>query len=58
MLDDILAGIDVHLPPDRRGLHMGELLEAGTWPLGRRLAHQRDPAGTPPITIDSDGTVF
>jgi hypothetical protein len=57
-LDEVRDRLDAHLPERRRGLTMGELLEAGTWPLGRRLALARDPAGTPPVPIDSDGTVF
>ncbi|MGD1861357.1 MAG: URC4/urg3 family protein [Leptolyngbyaceae cyanobacterium] len=36
-----------------------KVLEGGTWAAGRRLAKQRRPdTGAPPITIQSDGTVF
>jgi hypothetical protein len=37
---------------------LAKLLEGGTWAAGRRLAGQRRPGGAPPLTIDSDGTVF
>jgi hypothetical protein len=57
-LDRIAATIDDHLPADRQGIGMGQLLEAGTWPLGRRLAYERSPDGHPPIAVASDGTVF
>ncbi|MEL6246852.1 MAG: URC4/urg3 family protein [Cyanobacteria bacterium J06648_16] len=35
-----------------------KVLEGGTWTAGRRIAKQRRPDGTPPITLQSDGTVF
>ena len=40
-------------------LTMSQVLEGGTWKAGRELAFKlRPPAGTPPIIIESDGTVF
>jgi hypothetical protein len=38
-------------------LPLAKVLEGGTWALGRRLAQQKR-SGTPPIQIESDGTVF
>jgi len=36
-----------------------KVLEGGTWAAGRRIAkHRRPNSGAPPITIQSDGTVF
>ena len=36
-----------------------KILEGGTWAAGRRIAkHLRPQTGAPPITIQSDGTVF
>lgn len=35
-----------------------KILEGGTWAAGRRIAKQLRPTGAPPITIQSDGTVF
>ena len=36
-----------------------KILEGGTWAAGRRIAkHLRHQTGAPPITIQSDGTVF
>ena len=37
---------------------LAKILEGGTWSAGRRLARERRPGGMPPITLDSDGTVF
>ncbi|EDX86246.1 conserved hypothetical protein [Synechococcus sp. PCC 7335] len=35
-----------------------KVLEGGTWAAGRQIAKQLRPMGAPPITIQSDGTVF
>ena len=35
-----------------------KVLEGGTWAAGRRVAKTLRPTATPPITIQSDGTVF
>jgi hypothetical protein len=37
---------------------LAEILEGGTWAAGRALAFQRTPTGSPPLHLDSDGTVF
>ena len=41
-----------------RDLPLARVLEGGTWAAGRRLAAEHRPGGAPPITVDSDGTVF
>jgi hypothetical protein len=38
-------------------LPLAGVLEGGTWAAGRRLAAERRD-GAPPLTVDSDGTVF
>jgi hypothetical protein len=48
---------------ERRGLTIDEfplarVLEGGTWAAGRLLARDRRPDGSPPIAVESDGTVF
>ncbi|WP_370328082.1 DUF1688 family protein [Euzebya sp.] len=57
-LDHIAVHLDRHLPEERRGLGLAQILEVGTWPLGRRLAAERRPDAAPPIAVESDGTVF
>ena len=37
---------------------LAKILEGGTWSLGRKLALQRRKDGSPPLQIQSDGTVF
>jgi hypothetical protein len=48
---------------DRLGLFedvlpLAKVLEGGTWAAGRKLAAERRAGGTPPIRVESDGTVF
>jgi len=47
----------------QRGLTIDEfplarVLEGGTWAAGRRLAREKRADGSPPIAVESDGTVF
>jgi uncharacterized protein DUF1688 len=37
---------------------LGGMIESSTWAAGRRAAEERRPGGAPPISIESDGTVF
>lgn len=39
-------------------LPLAKVLEGGTWSAGRRIARERRPDGSPPITLLSDGTLF
>ena len=43
---------------DARALPLAKVLEGGTWSAGREIARERRPDGRPPITVQSDGTVF
>jgi hypothetical protein len=55
LLDEVAAGVRSALV--RPDLPMAAVLEGGTWAAGRALAaQQRD--GRPPLTVESDGTVF
>ena len=53
--DDIRASL--HSNTDQV-LTLAQILQGGTWSCGRRLALKRDPNGSPPLRIQSDGTVF
>jgi len=58
LLDQIAEHVRLHLGIDAQRLPLVKVLEAGTWFAGRRLAAERRPGGGPPITVESDGTVF
>jgi len=58
LLDQIAEHTRLHLGMDAARLPLVKVLEAGTWFAGRRLAATRRPGGGPPITVESDGTVF
>jgi hypothetical protein len=60
-----IAILDRLAPLVRRSLDLTEaelslasILEGGMWALGRQLALERRPVGSPPLSILSDGTVF
>ncbi len=58
-LIDRLAGI-IRQMLGRNALNfpLACVLEGGTWLAGRRLAREIRPDGSPPLTVQSDGTVF
>lgn len=58
LLDHIAATIRQTLNLDATHLPLVKILEGGTWAAGRRIAAERRPGGTPPLPIESDGTVF
>ena len=58
LLDRIGEHVRLHLGLDPVRLPLVKVLEGGTWFAGRKLAAQRRPGGGPPISIQSDGTVF
>ena len=39
-------------------LTLPQILQGGTWSTGRKLAYKRSPDGSPPLRVESDGTVF
>ena len=58
MLDLIGDRVCQLLNKSPEDLPLIKVLEGGTWAAGRRIAKQMRPMGAPPITIQSDGTVF
>jgi hypothetical protein len=58
LLDRIGQHVRLHLGCDAATLPLVKVLEAGTWFAGRVLAAECRPGGGPPITVESDGTVF
>lgn len=58
LLDCIATAIRQKLDLSAAELPLVKVLQGGTWTAGRRLAAQLRAGGTPPIQIESDGTVF
>ena len=58
MLDAIAPLVRDTLGVDERALPLACILEGGTWAAGRAIAAELRPGGAPPVTVDSDGTVF
>lgn len=56
LLDEVAALVRSKL--ERPEMLLAEILEGGTWAAGRVLAFERTPDGSPPLHLDSDGTVF
>jgi len=58
MLDKIGDSIRKKLSMNDKELPLVKILEGGTWWAGRRIAKEKRPDSTPPLKLDSDGTVF
>jgi hypothetical protein len=58
LLDRVAEGVRGRLGLDATRLPLVKILEGGTWAAGRRIAREKRGDGAPPLTIDSDGTVF
>jgi hypothetical protein len=57
-LDRIADAVRAQLGLSAEQFPLARVLEGGTWAAGRRIAAQKRPGGTPPISLVSDGTVF
>jgi hypothetical protein len=55
LIDELAPRVRAHLAAP--ALALACILEGGTWAAGRELAAELR-AGKPPLSIDSDGTVF
>lgn len=58
LLDRLADAIRTDLDLDAEELPLAKILEGGTWATGRRLARDKRPDGSPPLAVESDGTVF
>jgi hypothetical protein len=57
-LDRLAQKIRQELGVTANDFPLARVLEGGTWAAGRAIAAQKRPGGTPPLNIESDGTVF
>jgi hypothetical protein len=58
LLDELAPLVRTELGLSAAQLPLACILEGGTWAAGREIAAERRVGGAPPVTIDSDGTVF
>lgn len=58
LLDRIAATLRQQLGQDEQQLPLVKVLEGGTWLAGRKIAAAKRPDASPPLQIESDGTVF
>jgi hypothetical protein len=58
LLDEVAVLVRQQLGKTADELPLACVLEGGTWAAGRAIARERRPDGSPPLKIDSDGTVF
>lgn len=58
LLDELAPKVRDALGASAEVLPLACILEGGTWAAGREIAAERRPDGAPPVTIESDGTVF
>jgi hypothetical protein len=58
MLDALADPIRAKLKLSAAELPLAKILQGGTWTAGRKIAAERRKDGRPPISVDSDGTIF
>jgi len=58
LLDRVADLVRERLGRSAEEMPLAQVIEGGTWHAGRELAREKRPDGTPPIAIQSDGTVF
>lgn len=58
LLDELATLVRQRLGRTAQELPLACVLEGGTWAAGREIAKERRPDGTPPLKIESDGTLF
>ncbi len=58
LIDELAVLVRDLLHVDANQLPLARILEGGTWAAGRAIAAELRPGGAPPVTVESDGTVF
>jgi hypothetical protein len=58
LLDELAPRVRAALGAGAEALPLACILEGGSWAAGRQIAAELRPGGAPPVSIDSDGTVF
>lgn len=58
LIDELAPLVRTRLKKSAVEMPLACILEGGTWAAGREIARSRRDGGAPPLTIESDGTVF
>ena len=58
LLDEVAVQLRLRLGSSPLELPLARVLEGGTWAAGREIAREMRADASPPLSIDSDGTVF
>ncbi len=58
LLDELAPRVRERLGMSPEQLPLARILEGGTWAAGRQIALERRADGSPPVRVNSDGTVF
>ena len=58
LLDQLALRVRERLGKSAQDFPLARVLEGGSWAAGREIALERRPAGTSPLTVVSDGTLF
>jgi hypothetical protein len=58
LLDGLAPLVREALGVTADALPLACILEGGTWAAGRQIAAEKRKGGPPPVTVESDGTVF
>ncbi|MCW5636917.1 MAG: DUF1688 family protein [Rubrivivax sp.] len=58
LLDELAPLVRAQLGVDAAQMPLASVLEGGTWAAGREIALEKREGGLPPLSIESDGTVF
>ena len=58
LLDELAPLVREQLGRSEGDMPLAAILEGGTWAAGREIALEKRAGGTPPLAIESDGTVF
>lgn len=58
LLDELAVRVRQRLGRSADALPLACILEGGTWAAGREIAQELRPDGSPPLRIESDGTLF
>lgn len=58
LLDRLAAAVRARLAVPPEVFPLACVLEGGSWAAGRAIAWERRPDGSPPLRVESDGTVF